>query len=77
MNSKLIESSANFLAYVQKQSNAAGEFLFSDCAPLTDTAPNVAASAFYQCLVLSSRNLLRVVSQEDAYGEVSIQSQNP
>lgn len=43
----------------------------SDLAPITTTSGPVAAQAFHKILSLATKDLVRVLEQDEPYGEVS------
>lgn len=63
-------NNAKFLVWAKEQAADTSDFLFSDLAPLTSTAPNVAAGAFYKVLSLASKGLMNILQQDEPYGEV-------
>ena len=68
----LERDSVNFLEWAKTQAADHSDFLFSDLAPVASTTPQVAASAFWKVLSLSTKGLMGVLEQEEPYGEVSI-----
>ncbi|TFY81945.1 hypothetical protein EWM64_g2065 [Hericium alpestre] len=44
---------------------------FDEVVPKNTSTPHVAAAAFYHCLVLATKNLIRV-AQPEAYGPLKI-----
>ncbi|THH21523.1 hypothetical protein EW146_g23 [Bondarzewia mesenterica] len=71
----LERNSYNFLEYARMQSQslplASDGLTFDDIVPKTTSTPHVAAAAFYHCLVLATKDLIRVV-QPEAYGALKI-----
>ncbi|KAI0275079.1 Rec8 like protein-domain-containing protein [Gloeopeniophorella convolvens] len=71
----LERNSFNFLEYVKMQLQAVQDsaegLAFDKLAPQETSTSHVAAAAFYHCLVLSTKGLLRV-NQPVAYGELKI-----
>ncbi|GJE86137.1 Rad21/Rec8 family protein [Phanerochaete sordida] len=70
----LERNSFNFLEYARQQLNAApsatSSLKFSDVVP-TESTRHVAAAAFYHCLVLSTKDLLKV-EQDESYSNIEI-----
>ncbi|TFY67439.1 hypothetical protein EVG20_g3941, partial [Dentipellis fragilis] len=71
----LERNSFNFLEYAKMQTQTLAQpeegLCFDDVVPKNTSTPHVAASAFYHCLVLATKDLIRVV-QPEAYGPVMI-----
>jgi hypothetical protein len=45
--------------------------IVSDLAPVASTSSPIAAQAFIKVLSLASQDLIQVIEQDEAYGEVS------
>ncbi|KAH9081641.1 Rec8 like protein-domain-containing protein [Lactarius deliciosus] len=71
----LERNSYNFLEYVKMQLQTVQQpwegIAFNNIAPRETSTRNVAAAAFYHCLVLTTKGVLRV-NQLGAYGEIMI-----
>ncbi|KDQ30809.1 hypothetical protein PLEOSDRAFT_1111526 [Pleurotus ostreatus PC15] len=71
----LEKNSFNFLEYTRMQYQTlpatTRELTFDRIVPTTSSTRHVAATAFYHCLVLSTKKLLRV-KQNDPYGTITI-----
>ncbi|KAI0076094.1 hypothetical protein K474DRAFT_1708496 [Panus rudis PR-1116 ss-1] len=71
----LERNSLNFLEYAKMQLNAmpAGTIAvgFDDVVPKATSTPHVAAAAFYHCLALATKKLIRV-KQDEAFGPLDI-----
>ncbi|KAA1471501.1 hypothetical protein DENSPDRAFT_776904 [Dentipellis sp. KUC8613] len=71
----LERNSFNFLEYAKMQTHTLAQpedgLSFDDVVPKNTSTPHVAAAAFYHCLVLATKDLIRVV-QPEAYGPVMI-----
>ncbi|KAF9270204.1 hypothetical protein L218DRAFT_952383 [Marasmius fiardii PR-910] len=72
----LERNSFNFLEYVKMQQQAmlgggTGGLPFDTIAPIATSTRHVAAAAFYHCLVLAAKDLVRI-SQAEPYGSISV-----
>ncbi|KAG0141527.1 hypothetical protein CROQUDRAFT_51562 [Cronartium quercuum f. sp. fusiforme G11] len=67
---QLEQDSLNFLEWTKTQVRNQGDFLFSDLAPVIATSGPVAAQAFHKVLSLATKDLVRVLEQDEPYGEV-------
>ncbi|KAI0309026.1 hypothetical protein OF83DRAFT_1089355, partial [Amylostereum chailletii] len=71
----LERNSYNFLEYARMQVHALPEpsegVSFDAIVPKATSTPHVASAAFYHCLVLATKNLIRV-NQPEAYGALTI-----
>ncbi|KAF8846367.1 hypothetical protein BDN67DRAFT_39579 [Paxillus ammoniavirescens] len=71
----LEKNSFNFLEYAKMQymslSGASQYLAFDDVVPKATSTAHVAAAALYHCLVLGTKDLLRL-KQEDPYGRIDI-----
>ncbi|KAG2159848.1 uncharacterized protein EDB93DRAFT_1074203 [Suillus bovinus] len=71
----LERNSFNFLEYAKMQykslSGSARFLAFDDVVPQTTSTAHVAAAALYHCLVLGTKDLIRL-RQEEAYGTIEI-----
>jgi len=71
----LERNSFNFLEYVRMQlqglPNSVSDLSFDAVVPMATSTRHVAAAAFYHCLVLATKDLLRV-KQSEPYGVLSI-----
>ncbi|KAF7347844.1 RNA cytidine acetyltransferase [Mycena venus] len=71
----LERNSFNFLEYVRMQlqglPNSVSDLSFDGVVPMATSTRHVAAAAFYHCLVLATKDLLRV-KQPEPYGALSI-----
>ncbi|PLW14235.1 hypothetical protein PCANC_14503 [Puccinia coronata f. sp. avenae] len=66
----------NFLAWSQSQIDDPNDFLFSDLAPVASTSGPIAAQAFIKILSLASCDLIQVIEQDEAYGEIRLKILN-
>ncbi|KAA1079084.1 hypothetical protein PGTUg99_015547 [Puccinia graminis f. sp. tritici] len=62
----------NFLAWSQSRIDDPSDFLFSDLAPVASTSSPIAAQAFIKVLSLASQDLIEVIEQDEAYGEIRL-----
>jgi len=62
----------NFLAWSETQIDDPSDFLFSDLAPVASTSGPIAAQTFIKVLSLASHDLIQVVEQDEAYGEIRL-----
>ncbi|EGG00593.1 uncharacterized protein MELLADRAFT_93153 [Melampsora larici-populina 98AG31] len=81
---QLEQDSLNFLEWTKTQTNLMislcwghGLFLVSDLAPVTTTTGAVAAQAFHKILSLTTKNLVKVIEQDEPYGEIRLQVVRP
>ncbi|KAH9462794.1 hypothetical protein KEM48_011476 [Puccinia striiformis f. sp. tritici PST-130] len=63
----------NFLAWSQSRIDNPSDFLFSDLAPVASTSGPIAAQAFIKVLSLASHDLIKVIEQDEAYGEIRLE----
>ncbi|KAH9819487.1 hypothetical protein DFH28DRAFT_1052731 [Melampsora americana] len=74
---QLEQDSLNFLEWTKTQVRNQSDFLFSDLAPVTTTTGAIAAQAFHKVLSLTTKNLVRVIEQDEPYGEIRLQVVRP